>query len=248
MLRSALDQAQINKLVTHYWRVKVVELTSSTQGDLTDQVRKKTAKVGDVLVANYQSAGRGRLDRSFEAQPNTALLFSFYIKPTRNREEWGWIPLIAGFSVAQRLHQFQASIKWPNDILINKKKTSGLIAEVVNDGLVIGIGINVGMERDQLPVSTATSLFLEGAKNITRSSLLCEILEEFEDIFLKWDQGSNEIQGKYAKLCSTLGKQVRIEYAGTRFYEGVAASISDLGELVLSDGTHVQAGDVIHLR
>ena len=247
-LRGALDEVEINRLITQYWRVKVVELTSTTQGDLVRQVNEGSAKVGDVLVADYQSAGRGRLDRTFEAPPGTALLFSFYIEPQRNRDEWGWIPLIAGYSVAQSLHAFHAKVKWPNDILINNKKVAGLIAEVVGDGVVIGIGINVGMQEDQLPVETATSLLLEGAVELTRDLLLCEVLEEFETHFLQWNQGIDEVQPLYTHLSATIGKSVRVEYPGGGTHLAIAESISDIGALVLDDGTHVQSADVIHLQ
>ncbi len=248
LLRASLDQAEINRLVTQYWRVSVVELTSTTQGDLVQKVREGNAKVGDVIVAEYQSAGRGRLDRSFEAAKSSALLFSFYIEPKRNRDDWGWIPLIAGYCVAQSLHAFHAKIKWPNDILINGKKVSGLIAEVAGDGVVVGIGVNVGMEESELPVETATSLLLEGGVDLTRDQLLCEILEEFEEHFLQWDKGIDEIQPLYLHLSSTVGKEVRVEYPGGETHVATAESISDTGALVLDDGTHVQSADVIHLR
>ncbi|MFM1985352.1 MAG: hypothetical protein RLZZ295_518 [Actinomycetota bacterium] len=248
LLRAALDQAEINRLITQYWRVSVVELTSTTQGDLVEQVRQGKAQVGDVIVAEFQSAGRGRLDRSFEAAKASALLFSFYIEPKRNRDDWGWIPLIAGYSVAKTLHAFHPKIKWPNDILINDKKVSGLIAEVAGNGVVVGIGVNVGMEESELPVDTATSLLLEGGVDLTRDQLLCEILEEFEDHFLQWDQGIDEVQPLYAHLSATLGKEVRIEYPGGKTHLAKADSISDTGALVLDDGTHVQSADVIHLR
>ena len=88
LLSAALDQAEINRLITPYWRVSVVELTSTTQGDLVQRVRDGNAQVGDVITAEYQSAGRGRLDRTFEAPKGSALLFSFYIEPKRNRDDW----------------------------------------------------------------------------------------------------------------------------------------------------------------
>jgi len=248
LLGAALDQAEIERLITPYWRVSVVELTSSTQGDLVQRVRDGNAHVGDVIAAEFQSAGRGRLDRTFEAPKGTALLFSFYIEPQRNRDDWGWIPLIAGYSVAKTLHAFHATLKWPNDILIQNKKVSGLIAEVVGDGVVIGIGINVGMSEDQLPVETATSLLVEGGVDLTRDEILCEVLEEFEDHFLQWDQGIDEVQSLYVHLCGTLGKEVRVEYPGGATHLAIAESISDIGALILDDGTHVQSADVIHLR
>ena len=89
LLSAALDPAEIKRLITPYWRVSVVELTSTTQGDLVQRARDGKAQVGDVITAEFQTAGRGRLDRTFEAPKGTALLFSFYIEPKRNRDDWG---------------------------------------------------------------------------------------------------------------------------------------------------------------
>ena len=100
MLSAALDNAKINELLTQYWRVSVVDVTASTQSDLAQLVREGKAAAGDVITAEFQSAGRGRMSRSFEAPKATALLFSFFIQPKRNREDWGWIALIAGATVA----------------------------------------------------------------------------------------------------------------------------------------------------
>jgi BirA family biotin operon repressor/biotin-[acetyl-CoA-carboxylase] ligase len=248
LLRAPLDQAEIQRLITPYWRVSVVELTGTTQGDLVRLVREAKAQIGDVIVTEYQSAGRGRLDRSFEASKGTALLFSFYIQPHRDREDWGWIPLIAGNCVGKALKGFDALVKWPNDILINNKKVSGLIAEIVDSGVVVGIGVNVGMERDQLPVDSATSLLIEGAADVSRNTLLCTILREFEESFVQWDQGLDEVQAQYMQISATIGRQVRVEYPGGAFQQGMAIGISDTGALILEDGTHVQSADVIHLR
>jgi len=248
MLSAALDSSHINTIVTAYWRVSVVEVTASTQSDLVALVEQGKGKSGDVIAAEFQSAGRGRLARSFEAAPGTALLFSFYIQPKRSRDDWGWLPLIAGVSVAQVLGDFDAQIKWPNDVLINGKKVSGLIAEVVGDGVVIGIGINAAMNTSELPVPTATSLSIEGAHNRTRNQLLGELLNIFEVNFAAWELGSDEIQTKYQDLSATIGREVRVEYPGDRSDIGIAMSISNSGELVLDSGVHVHAGDIIHLR
>ena len=248
MLSAALDTAVINAAVGKYWRVSVVELTVSTQSDLVALVREGNARSGDVIAAEYQSGGRGRLTRSFEAPMSSALLFSFYIQPHRQRDHWGWIPLIAGVSVAQALSKFRAQVKWPNDILIGEKKVAGLIAEAIGDGVVIGIGINVGMNETQLPVPTATSLLIEGAQGLTRNQMLSELLKIFEGNFTAWDQGSDEIKAVYLDLSATIGREVRVEHVDGHNEIGRAVSISPNGELVLANGFHVQAGDIIHLR
>lgn len=248
MLSARLNTSVINAIVTGYWRVSVLELTQSTQLDLVELAQQGKARPGDVIAAEYQSHGRGRLTRSFEAPMRTALLFSFYIEPHRKREQWGWIPLVAGVSVANALSRFDARVKWPNDILIGEKKVAGLIAQTIGNGIVIGIGINVGMKLSELPVPTATSLFIEGAHDLTRSQLLGEFLNIFEENFTTWDQDSDEIRTKYLKLSATIGRKVDVEYPDGRNEIGIAASISSNGELVLANGVHVQAADIIHLR
>ncbi len=248
MLSAALDNAKINELLTQYWRVSVVDVTASTQSDLAQLVREGKAAAGDVITAEFQSAGRGRMSRSFEAPKATALLFSFFVQPKRNREDWGWIALIAGATVASALADYKAQVKWPNDILINEKKVSGLIAEIVGDGIVLGIGINTGMNEAQLPVPTATSLALQGAIGFDRNDLLCKVLRQFEDYFVDWDNGSDAIVTVYKNLSSTLGSEVEVHFPDNRVEKAVAVDISARGELVLDSGTHVQAGDVVHLR
>ena len=248
MLSTPLDSSIINAAVTQYWRVSVVELTASTQSDLVACVRAGDARAGDVIAAEYQSGGRGRLARTFDAPKSSALLFSIYIEPQRNRDDWGWIPLIAGVSVAQKLSQYNAQVKWPNDILIKDKKVSGLIAEVVSNGVVIGIGINAAMEPSELPVPTATSLYIEGAQSLTRNQLLPDLLKIFETNFMNWDCGSDEIRATYSQMSATIGRKVRVEYPDGQIESAIAESISGRGELVLDTGAHVQAADIVHLR
>jgi len=247
-LRAALDKSLINSAVTQYWRVSVVDVTASTQSDLVKRVQAGKAKPGDVIAANYQSAGRGRMSRTFDAPKNSALLFSFHIKPTRTKNDWGWISLIAGVAVAQVLTDYKATVKWPNDILINDKKVSGLISEIAEDGVVLGIGINVGMTAEELPVLTATSLAIEGVQGIDRNQLLCQVLAQFEKLFMAWDSGDDSIIELYKSLSSTLGTRVQIHYPNELIEKGIAVDISARGELILDTGSHVQAGDVVHLR
>lgn len=248
MLSESLNALVINAAMKQYWRVRVVELTASTQVDLVRAVRQGNARAGDVIVAEYQTAGRGRLVRSFIAPKSTALLFSFYIEPKRNSEDWGWIPLIVGASVAKLLSEFGGQLKWPNDILIKEKKVSGIISEVIGDGIVIGVGINVAMSKEELPVPTATSLFIEGAHDLTRNQLLIDFLTIFREDFTIWESGDNKIAATYLELSATLGREVRVVYPDGRVEISIASSLGQSGELVLANGTHVHAGDIVHLR
>lgn len=228
----------------------MVDLTTSTQSDLADLVNSAVAKHGELIAAEFQSAGRGRLDRKFEAPPNSALLFSFYLQPTRARSDWSFISFLTAMAMHEVISEGiadQVSLKWPNDILIGEKKVAGLLAQQFEDGVIIGIGLNVGMTEAELPVSSATSLALCGSTKIDRNELLVEFLNCFEGWFTKWDSGANFLE-KYIEISSTIGQEVRVEVAGRDPVQGKAVAISPQGALILSDGYEVNVGDVVHLR
>jgi BirA family biotin operon repressor/biotin-[acetyl-CoA-carboxylase] ligase len=248
--RAPLDKAVITSLTSQYWRVSVVDLTTSTQTDLVDLVNSNSAKTGDVIAAEFQSAGRGRLDRNFEAPPGSALLFSFYIKPKRARTDWGFIGHIAALTMQQVIsadNQSQVCLKWPNDILIGDQKIAGLLAQATDNGVIIGIGINVAMTVEELPVESATSLAISGFSNLNRNLILGGFLNRFESNFKEWENGADFID-RYSAVCATLGRQVQVEVIGRENRTGKALSINKLGSLMLEDGFEVNVGDVVHLR
>ena len=247
--RAPLDQSRITSALSRYWRVSVVDLTASTQDDLADKVTEGDGRSGDVIIANYQSAGRGRLDRTFLAPPSTALLFSLYLQPTRSRDDWGFIPLLAGYSIADTLRKIDADIliKWPNDLLINEMKVGGIISSAVGSGVIIGIGINVSTTVSELPVATATSLALSGLTKLDRNFLLPLLLNAFEQDFTAWDQGESFLE-KYSQLSATQGKEITINGPTGNTIQSRALSFDEQGRLHLEDGQIVTVGDVIHLR
>ena len=249
MPRAPLDPSQIAATLSHYWRVSVVDLTTSTQEDLAEKINSGDAHSGDVIVANFQSAGRGLLDRTFSAPASTALLFSLYLTPQKSRTEWGFLPLLAGISIAETLNKVNAgiSIKWPNDLLINEKKVGGIISTVHGEGVIIGIGINVSMSAQELPLESATSLGLAGVSNLDRNLLLSMILNSLESDFSHWDLGESFLD-RYLDLSATILSNVRIELPGGREILATAISIDEQGRLNLDDGQVVSVGDVIHLR
>ena len=228
----------------------MVDLTASTQSDLADLVKSNLAKTGDVIVTDFQSAGRGRLERSFEAAPGSALLFSFYITPRRSRSDWGFIAHLASLTMQEVISpnlDLKVYLKWPNDILIGDKKVAGLLAQATDDGVIVGLGMNVSMTHQELPVETATSLAIAGSQKLERNLILGEFLNRFESNFTKWDSGVNFID-LYSKVCGTLGHQVRIEVSGRADRTGLAVSINESGALILDDGFEVNVGDIVHLR
>lgn len=248
--RAPLDTAVITSLTSQYWRVSVADLTTSTQIDLAELVNSNTAKTGDVLATEFQTAGRGRLDRTFEAAPASALLFSIFLIPKRERSEWGFISHLAALSMQEVIsqeHPSEVRLKWPNDILIGDKKVAGLIAQATVDGVIIGIGVNVAMTAEELPVETATSLVISGFKKLDRNLILSEFLNQFEINFEAWDRGADFVDS-YSAVCATLGRQVQIEVIGRAKRTGKALAINKIGALMLDDGFEVNVGDVVHLR
>jgi BirA family biotin operon repressor/biotin-[acetyl-CoA-carboxylase] ligase len=248
--RAPLDKSVIASALSQYWRVSVLDLTTSTQSELADMVRENSAKSGDVVAAEFQSAGRGRMDRTFEAPRGSALLFSLYLKPKRERADWGFISHLAALSMQQVIATdvpSQVLLKWPNDILINNGKVAGLLAQTVSDGVILGIGINVAMTQEELPVDRATSLSIAGSDNLNRNLILSNFLMRFEKNFKMWDEGEDLVES-YSEICSTLGRSVRVEVVGRENRTGRAVAINQSGALILEDGFEVNVGDVIHLR
>ena len=247
--RAPLDQSRIASALSRYWRVSVVDLTASTQDDLVEKVNAGEGRNGDVIIANFQSAGRGRLDRTFLAPPSTALLFSVYLNPERVRDDWSFIPLLAGFSIADTLRKIGAdvSIKWPNDLLINEMKLGGIISTAAGSGVIIGIGINVSTTVSELPVESATSLAIAGVRKLDRNFLLSLLLNAFESDFTAWDQGESFLE-KYSQLSATQGREVTIIGPAESSMKSRAQSFDQQGRLHLEDGQIVTVGDVIHLR
>ena len=243
-----LDVSAISHALTDsYWRVSVLPEVTSTQ----DVLRTSNPSHGDVLVTEFQSAGRGRLDRSFVAATSTALLFSFYIEPKVNRESWSFIPLLVGINLTQLLNQkFSSnnySTKWPNDILHNELKVSGTIAEIHGSGVVIGVGVNTTMTSEQLPVPTATSLLIAEGASPNRNELLTEFLTGFAGLYARWENGEDLLQ-EYTSTSSTISRLVEAHQPDGSQIQGTAIRIDSRGALHLDSGAVIDIGDVVHLR
>jgi len=122
-----------------------------------------------------------------------------------------------------------------------------LLAQVGDQGIIIGLGLNVEMNIEELPVETATSLAISGSKELNRNLILSKFLNVFEDNFANWEKGANFLD-RYSQVCATLGRQVQIEVTGRTNRTGIAQSVNEFGALLLDDGFEVNVGDVVHLR
>jgi BirA family biotin operon repressor/biotin-[acetyl-CoA-carboxylase] ligase len=233
-------------LASGYWRVSVIDEIDSTQNYL----RISNPKPGDLITAEYQSAGRGRLDRKFDATKSSALLFSFYIEPAIAIKDLGFLSLLVGASVTNTLNEMTKSesfkCKWPNDIVFGDRKIAGLLAEKFGSGVIVGVGINVSTSEEQLPVPHASSIFLATGTGLDRNLLLVKILKDLESALKGWESGK-DLTSAYRKLSATLGREVRVELPGGSIVEAIARDIDSTGALHLDNGQIITVGDVIHL-
>ncbi|MFD6361006.1 biotin--[acetyl-CoA-carboxylase] ligase [Streptomyces roseolus] len=241
----------------------VVASTGSTNSDLA--ARAGELPEGAVLVAEEQTSGRGRLDRTWSAPARSGLFLSVLLKPDVPAHRLGWLPLLTGVAAATGLAKaagVDLSLKWPNDLLVTvdgeERKAGGILAERAgDDGIVVGLGINVSLRADELPVPTAGSLLLAGAVSTDRDTLLRAVLRSLADRYGAWvradgDPEASGILAAYTADCATLGRRIRADLPGERMLEGEAVSLDGDGRLVVATeggGTEaVGAGDVVHLR
>ncbi|MFF9848993.1 biotin--[acetyl-CoA-carboxylase] ligase [Streptomyces litmocidini] len=241
----------------------VVTSTGSTNSDLA--ARADELPEGAVLVAEEQTSGRGRLDRTWTAPARSGLFLSVLLKPAAPVHRWGWLPLLAGVAAATGLAKaagVDTSLKWPNDLLVSvageERKAGGILAERAGaDAVVVGLGINVTLREDELPVPAAGSLLLADAVSTDRDTLLRAVLRSLEQWYGDWvradgDPAASGLQAAYAAGCATLGRRVRAELPGERVLEGEAVALDGDGRLVVATeggGTEaVGAGDIVHLR
>lgn len=232
--------------------IQVAEQVPSTNAVVADLARAGSAPL--VLVAEDQTAGRGRLDRTWDTPPRAALTFSVLLRPSVSPADWPWLPLLAGLAVREAL-PVGSDLKWPNDVLIGERKVCGILVERVESPIgpaaVIGIGINVSTTAEELPVPTATSLLLEGAA-VDRTGLLLEVVASVQELMATWAaDGTPWLRTAYRSACSTLGREVRVDLPAGAVLQGRAADIDGEGRLVVEgpDGlVPVSAGDVAHVR
>ena len=240
-----MNEEKINyALVDSYWRVKLFDEIDSTQSYLAQL--GASLRAGDVAVAEFQSAGRGRLDRSFIAPKSSSLLFSFYYEPRKDREMWGAIALIVGTSIAEVLGE-GFSTKWPNDVLHASGKVSGTLCEFAAEGVIVGIGVNTAMLQSELPVASASSIVIATGSAPDRNDLLVDLLSRIKKNLELWESGEDFI-AEYCHHSSTIGSKVRVLLPTGEQREGIAQSISSRGELILDSGAIVSVGDITHLK
>jgi len=253
--REPLNPAELAG-TTSGWRVEVVAETGSTNADLL--ARAETSETGVVRVAELQTGGRGRLERSWISPPGAGLTFSLLVRPDTDVRGWGWLPLLTGLALARAIGP-QARLKWPNDLLLGPEggKAAGILVQSSGSAVVIGVGLNVTTTAAELPVPTATSLALQGIDERDRAVILRAFLAEFDARYAAWlaesgDAGRSGLAAAYRQACATLGSEVSVQLPASTL-RGLAVDIDPAGRLrVRPEGRPgaiaLAAGDVTHLR
>ena len=238
-----------------------VEWLSEIGSTNTELVRR--ASVGNLprltaLATTNQTAGRGRLGRTWVAPEGTTLAVSIFVRAS---DGIGWLPLLAGLAMTRAVRSLLpgelVTLKWPNDVLVDGLKVAGLLGELVpSGGAVMGAGLNLTMTEEQLPVPMATSLILHGAEpDDLLDRALAAYLAAFEALWGEFEDAGFDaeagLRASVSDACDTLGRDVRVELPEGSTAEGTAEAIDGHGRLVVRQTTGplvVSAGDVTHVR
>ena len=202
---------------------------------------------GSIVVTEHQVRGRGRLGRTWFSPPGTCLLCSIILRPNVAAVRIPLFNLAAGVALCQSAEELGVvlALKWPNDVMAVSKKVAGILSEHHAGAIVLGMGVNVNVERfpDEI-ADLATSFAIEAGHPFDRLDVLERFLARFHAL-----SGSDlgEVPAVYRTWCETLGRQVRVELPG-RVVEGAALDVDLSGALVMEGGEVVHAGDVVHLR
>jgi BirA family biotin operon repressor/biotin-[acetyl-CoA-carboxylase] ligase len=238
------------------WRIEHFNEIDSTNTWLAQRALEG-APEGLVAVADFQSAGRGRLDRRWESPPGASLLCSILLRPDVAPDQLQLVVAcvaLAARAALVRLSGVRPALKWPNDLIVGDAKIAGLLAEIVavdeRLAVVVGIGVNLTHEGPANVVST--SVRAESGVTITPPALLDILLDELEArrALLDSSDGQAILRDEYQRALITLGLLVRVERTNDVLV-GLATSVDEFGQLiVVVDGEEVAVtvGDVVHVR
>lgn len=216
-------------------RIEYVNSTDSTNNECK-RLEDKTD--GTLVIADAQTAGKGRLGRVWESPHGSGIWMSILLKPDVSLESVSQITLVTGMAVCRAVG-IDAMIKWPNDVVIDGKKICGILTEMSAEierinYVICGIGINVNTPSfpEELQ-DKATSLFVETAKKHEREKIAADVLNEFEKLYNVFtEKGFSFLADEYRKMCVTLNKDVRVIYRNNEL-TGKAVDIDDSGNLIV---------------
>lgn len=247
----------------------VVDAVGSTNAALVARERAAPQPHGTAIATLEQTAGRGRLDRSWAAPAGASLAVSVLLRTGLPMASLAWLPILGGLAaraaVAAELPAAAVTVKWPNDVLVGERKIVGVLAELVPEtgAVVLGIGVNTAMTAQQLPVPTATSIAVEAGwgddapdpvalADRVLATLVRELFDRVDRLAAAGDPVAAGLAAEAAQRCGTIGRAVRVALPDGSTVRGTAIGIDPSGAIVVADhdGTElvVHAGDVTHLR
>ncbi|MBK5288442.1 MAG: biotin--[acetyl-CoA-carboxylase] ligase [Acidimicrobiia bacterium] len=235
---------------TRFGDIRWLTEVDSTNRYALDEARAGAA-AGLVVVADHQTAGRGRLGRVWVAPPGASLLVSVLLRPDLAPDQRHLVVIAAALAMAEAVHAetgVRAGLKWPNDLLVGDRKLAGILAEASGDAVVVGIGVNLHWEDVPSELAEiATACNLEGGRPTTREAVLAAFLAGYA---IRLDDPTGT-RADYERGLVTLGRRVRVEQSGG-VVTGLARGVDGAGHLLLrcDDGTTatIAVGDVVHVR
>lgn len=259
--RKPLDVSALVAGTPQWAHVEVLESTGSTNADVK-HLAEQGAPDRTAVVASNQTSGRGRLARQWEAPANSSIALSALFRPLGlSATQLGLLPLACGLAVVDMIVEAagispnRVGLKWPNDVLLDGRKVCGILVEAASlapAALVPGIGVNVDLTEEELPVPHAISLAMAGATCLDRTVLSAALLNALHRRELQWRNDTAGMLRDYRKVCLTIGTAVRAELPDGSTLVGTATDIRSDGELQVTtaDGVRhvVAAGDVSHVR
>jgi BirA family transcriptional regulator, biotin operon repressor / biotin---[acetyl-CoA-carboxylase] ligase len=261
--RPALDGPALEAELTRnggLWRsLELVPEIASTNAELAARAAGTDAGEGVVLVAEHQSAGRGRLDRVWTSPPRAGITVSFLLRPDVPAARRAWLTLLTGVALAEAVGEVtgvRVSLKWPNDLLApDGRKLAGILAESTGTAVVIGVGLNVSTTAEELP-ETGTSLAQLTGATVDRGALLMAFLRAVERRYLRWtaalgDPVASGLAQDYFSWCSTIGTTVVVTLPDGSTLDGLAEAVDWDGRLVVATAegrVELASGDVRHVR
>lgn len=263
---TALDADRLRaELITPsaYAALDVVASTGSTNADLIEGARAGAADY-TVRIAEEQTAGVGRLARTWVSPAGAGLYLSVLLRPAEvPPEATGSLAIVAGLALTDLCDDLDvaATLKWPNDVLVGNAKVAGVLAELVPQrAVVLGIGLNVQPLGDVEPGPgglAATSLAEHGARTTDRTEIAMTLLRALAERERAWRTAHGDLEragllADYRSVCGTLGRTVTVSLPQGETQTGTAVDVDAVGRLTVEDDngkrSTVLAGDVIHLR
>ena len=272
---SPLSLESLQPLLSTKWLGRPVFLFNQLESTNTYAVElvEKGTSHGTVVIADCQTAGKGRFGREWHSPANMNIYFSVILTQQPALSFLSWIPLATGIAMAETIEEFtnlKVSLKWPNDLIVDAKKLGGILCESTTKGpngraVIVGVGININCRGNHFPQELkeiATSLAITAGHTFDRHALLSTVFSKLESYYERiWDSDLPTLHSSYISRCSTLGRHVQVRLAGNKLLEGIASNIGHEGELHVIPSNpsvasttkepstiSIRAGDVIHLR